>query len=148
MASNTLEPGVAEGLPSQTSARRRDWPVIIGWVLSALVGLLLIVGAVMTLANPAAMMEGFQKYGYPASTLVPIAIVELVCAVLYLIPSTSVLGAILLAAYFGGAVSTHVRAAEGFVPAVVAGVLAWIALYLREPRLRALTPLRRRAGAK
>jgi hypothetical protein len=148
MASNTLEPGVAAGLPNQTSARRRDWPHLIGWVLSALVGLLLIVGAVMTLANPSAMTEGFQKYGYPASTLVPIAIVELVCALLYLVPSTSVLGALLLTAYFGGAVSTHVRVSEGFIPAVVVAVVAWVALYLREPRLRALVPLRRPASAK
>jgi xanthine/uracil permease len=148
MASNTLEPGVAEGLPNQTSARRRDWNVLIGWVLSGLVGLLLLVGISTILVNRATVAEGFQKYGYPASTLVPIVVVELVCAVLYLVPPTSVLGAILLTAYFGGAVATHVRVSEGFFPPILVAVVAWLGLYLREPRLRALTPLRRPAGAK
>jgi len=72
--------------------------------------------------------------------------VLLVCTVLYLIPLTSVLGAILLTGYLGGAVATHVRAGEGLfslVFPIIFGVLIWLGLYLRDDRLRALVPLRR-----
>ena len=68
---------------------------------------------------------------------------EVICVVLYAIRETSVLGAILIAAYLGGAVATHVRVSEPFFAPIVLGVLAWVGLYLREPRLRDLAPLRR-----
>ena len=71
-----------------------------------------------------------------------IIIVEVVCAVIYAIPQTSILGAILLTGYLGGAVSTHVRAGEPFFLALIVGVLVWLGLYLRDERLRALVPLR------
>jgi xanthine/uracil permease len=61
----------------------------------------------------------------------------------YVIPQTSVLGAILLTGYLGGAVATHVRIDDNFVPPIVMGVLVWLGLFLRDPRLRALIPLRR-----
>lgn len=147
MASSTVHAGAAAGLSISTRGRGRAWGLWIGWALSVLVALLLVMGGAMGLAHPPAVLEGFQKYGYPSSAIVPVALAELSCAVLYLIPQTSVLGAILLTGYLGGAVSTHVRASEGFVPAVVVGVVAWFALFLREPRLRALTPLRGDAGS-
>jgi hypothetical protein len=71
-----------------------------------------------------------------------IIIVEIACAVLYAIPRTSVLGAILLTGYLGGATSTHVRAGEPFYLAVGTGIVVWLGLYLRDERLRALIPLR------
>ncbi len=75
-----------------------------------------------------------------------IGIVELACMILYLIPVTSILGAILLAGYLGGAVATHVKMGDGpdgFGPALILGVLLWLGLFLREPRLRTLIPFKR-----
>ena len=88
-------------------------------------------------------MEGFVRLGYPESLTLGIGIVELACAVVYVIPQTSVLGAILLTGYLGGATATHVRIGEPFFMPIVLGVLIWGGLFLREDRLRALLPLRR-----
>jgi hypothetical protein len=75
--------------------------------------------------------------------VVPLGIVLLICTVVYAIPNTSVLGAILLTGYLGGATATHVRVGQPFWFPVMIGVLLWAALFLREERLRALIPLRR-----
>ena len=79
------------------------------------------------------------------STIVPIGVLLLVGVTLYVIPRTSLLGAIYLAAYLGGAVATHVRIDDGynFISPIVGGVLVWSALWLRDARIRALAPLRR-----
>jgi hypothetical protein len=82
-------------------------------------------------------------HGYPAGVALPLFIVELVCVLLYAIPRTAVLGAILLTGYLGGAVATHVRVGEPWFLPVIFGVLVWLGIYLREPRLRELAPLRR-----
>jgi hypothetical protein len=74
--------------------------------------------------------------------LVPIGLLELLCAVLYLVPQTALLGAVLLTGYLGGAVATHLRIGEPFVLPLVLGVLIWAGLWLRDPRLRGLLPLR------
>ena len=74
--------------------------------------------------------------------LVPLGVVVLVSVALYLFPRTAVLGAILLTGWLGGAVNTHVRAGEPWFMAAIVGALVWLALYLRDPRLRALVPLR------
>jgi DoxX-like protein len=116
-----------------------------GYAVSALPVLMLLASAIMKLARPAFVVEGFVKHGYPESMLVGLGIVELSCTILYLIPRTSVLGAILLTGYLGGATATHVRVAEfsqAFLGPVPFGVLLWLGLYLRDPRLRALIPLR------
>ncbi len=79
----------------------------------------------------------------PASLITPIGIIELACLTLYLIPRTSVLGAILLTGYLGGATVTHLRVGDpAFVGAVVAGIFVWGGLFFREPRVRALIPFR------
>ena len=81
--------------------------------------------------------------GYPESVSVPITIALLVSTVLYAIPRTSVFGAILLTGYLGGAIATHVRMGEtAFAIPLVVAILAWLGLYLRDVRLRALLPLR------
>ena len=121
------------------------WSVWLGRVLSALPVLLLLFSAVLKLRGPAEVVQVFTgKFGYPQQTLTPLGIVELSCAVLYAIPQTAFLGAVLVTGYLGGAVATHVRISdpEWFGPAVL-GVLAWVGLYLRDPRLRELLPLRR-----
>jgi hypothetical protein len=113
-----------------------------GRILSALAVLLFAFTAMFSLLKPAAAMQGFAHYGYPESAFFPIAIAELACLILYAIPRTSVLGAILLTGYLGGATATHVRVGEPPIVAIIVGVVVWLGLYLRDPRLRALVPLR------
>jgi len=93
--------------------------------------------------HPPQVVQGFTgQFGYPERVLLPLAIVELSCALLYAIPRTSVLGAILVTGYLGGAIATHVRVSDpSFVSPLVLGVIAWAGLYLRDARLRALLPL-------
>lgn len=113
-----------------------------GRILSALPVLMLIFSAVMKFVMPPDAAKGFEHLGYPVSLAFALGIVELTCTLLYVIPRTSVLGAILLAAYLGGATATHVRVGEPFYLPILLGVLVWAGLYLRDPRLRALLPLR------
>jgi hypothetical protein len=115
-----------------------------GWVISLLPMPLLFMSAWFKLSSAPPALEGFVKYGYAAPVLFPIGIVEVLCTVLYLIPRTAVLGAILLTGYLGGAASTHVRAGEPFIIPILLGVLLWGGLYLRDERVRALLPLRSR----
>src|SRR5262245_36105768 len=119
--------------------------VWLGRVVSWLPALLLMVDGVAKLFKPAPVIEGTVRLGYAESAIIPLGIVLIVCTILYLIPVTSVLGAILLTGYLGGAVATHVRFPEGAFPIVfpiVFGVLLWLGLYLRDARVRALLPLR------
>ena len=116
--------------------------VWIGRILSALPVLLLLFSAVAKFMKPAPVIEGFQKLGYPNHTILPIGVTELLCTVLYVIPQTSVLGAILLTAYLGGATATHVRVGDPFFGPIVMAMVAWLGLFLRDSRLRALLPLR------
>ncbi len=116
-----------------------------GWIVSVLPSLFLLMDAVMKLVKPEFVVKATVQLGYPESVIVGIGIVLLACTVVYLIPRTSVLGAILLTGYLGGAVASHVRAGDGLfavVFPVVFGVLLWGGLVLRDGRLRALLPLR------
>jgi hypothetical protein len=97
----------------------------------------------MKLSHSPEIVEGFGKYGYSESVILPLGIVELSCVILYAIPQTAVLGAILATGYLGGAVATHVAADEPFVAPIVFGILLWSGLGLRDARLRALLPLRK-----
>lgn len=114
-----------------------------GWIISILPVLALLMSGVMKFLQPPEAVEGFEHLGWPLDLAVPLGVVELVCALLYLIPRTTMLGAVLLTGYLGGAIATHVRIGEQFVAPVVLGVLIWLGLFLRDPRLRALLPLRR-----
>ena len=117
---------------------------ITGWILSAIPILMMgVLGAFILIFKREMAMEGTTKYGYPSSSVVPIMIVEIICVILYAIPRTGVLGAILLTGYLGGAVATHVRASEPWFMPVIFGVILWLGLYLRDPRVRELTPLRK-----
>jgi DoxX-like family len=118
-----------------------------GRIMSALPALFLLVDAIGKLVKPAPVVEGTVQLGYPESVLLGLGIVLLTCIVLYVIPQTAILGAILLTGYLGGAVATHVRVGSPLIthilfPVYVA-VLVWGGLYLRDERLRALIPLRR-----
>lgn len=123
-------------------AKKRGGMFWAGWVLTVLVSLMLAMGGVMNVTRAPVAAEGLTKYGYPPGVLVPLGVVVLACVALYLIPRTAVLGAVLLTGYLGGAVNTHVRAGEPWFLAVIFGVLVWLALYLRDARIRALVPLR------
>ena len=127
----------------QTSVSRTNlW---IGRIVGGLPALFLLVDGAMKLVKPAVVVEATTGLGYPESTIVPIGLVLIICTILYLIPPTAVLGAILLTGYLGGAVATHVRAGEpvfSIVFAIVFGMLLWLGLYLTDARLRALIPLR------
>lgn len=116
-----------------------------GRIIGALPALFLLMDAVMKFFKPPMVVEATVKLGYPESTIIGMGIALLVSTILYMIPRTAVLGAILLTGYLGGAVATHVRMGEGAFPVlfpVFFGVLLWLGLYLRDERLRTLIPLR------
>ena len=116
-----------------------------GRILSILPALFLLLDGAMKLVKPAPVVEATVQMGFSEAVILPLGIVLLVCTVLYLIPATAVLGAVLLTGYLGGAVATHVRAGDGPFPVlfpVVFGALLWGGLVLRDPRLRSLVPWR------
>lgn len=115
-----------------------------GRVLSGLVVLMMLFSASMKLSHAPQFVEQWVgKFGFVEGSLTGIGLLEIACAVVYVIPRTAVLGAILLAGYLGGAVCAHVRIGDpGAVTPLILGIFAWGGLYLREPRLRALLPLR------
>jgi hypothetical protein len=88
--------------------------------------------------------QGFAHLGLPLSMRLPLALLELACVAVYLIPATAVLGAILLAGYVGGTIVTHWRVGDVVIVQILLGLLVWLGVYLREPRLRSLLPLRTR----
>jgi hypothetical protein len=111
--------------------------------MSVLPMLMLVMSAFMKFVKPASVVEGFAHMGLPINLALGLGIVELGCTVLYAIPQTSVLGAILLTGYLGGATCATLRVGDMFIPPVILGVLVWGGLFLRDPRIRALIPLRR-----
>ena len=124
------------------------WMLRTGWLLSfGPVAVLLSSAWVRATHHPYAVAEIVAGYGYPESAIVPIVIAECALVVLYLVPQTSVLAAIVMTGYLGGAVATHLRIADtarAAIPLVV-GMLAWGGLYLRDSRIRQLVPFRRSA---
>ena len=114
-----------------------------GRVLSTLPVLMLIMSGAMKLSGSPQVVEFFVgKFGYPQGTLLWIGVLELVCTVLYVVPRTAVLGAILLTGYLGGAIATHVRVGDAFFGPLGLGILVWAGLYLRDERIRGLIPFR------
>jgi hypothetical protein len=116
--------------------------VWIGRVLSALASALFLFSAFMKLKGGEELTQGMEHLGLPESMVKPLAVLELSCVALYLIPPTAVLGAILLAGYLGGAICTHWRVGDPFYTQIALGVVLWFGLWLREPRLKVLLPLR------
>jgi hypothetical protein len=113
-----------------------------GRIISALPVLMLLFSAAMKLAKPPAVIEGMAHLGYPENLAFGIGVLEVICTIVYLIPQTSILGAILLTGYLGGATASHVRVGDPYFATVILGVLLWLGLYMRDERLRALVPLR------
>jgi len=113
-----------------------------GRVISGLVGFAFLASAVGKFVGGSGLEEGFAHLGLPMEMQYPLAILELVVAILYLVPSTTVLGAILLTGYIGGAICTHWRVGDVFIIQIVLGVLIWVGIFLRDRRLWALMPVR------
>ena len=125
------------------ASKKRVWT---GRIISALVVLFLLFDSAIKLMKLPPAVEGTARLGYPVTLVLPIGLVLLICVVIYVIPSTSVVGAILLTGYLGGAVASNVRIGNplfGYVlfPVYVA-VLLWTGLLLRDDRLGELVPLR------
>jgi hypothetical protein len=114
-----------------------------GRILIGLVFLFMLFDGGIKVLRLAPAVEGTTRLGYPASVVVPIGLVALVSAFLYALPSTSILGAVLLTGFLGGATATQVRVQDPwFYFPVVIGVLVWVGPFLLDERLRALIPLR------
>lgn len=126
--------------PPTTSSPAMLWT---GRVISTLPVLLLLLSGVMKLVKAAPVVDGFPKFGYSLDLALGIGIVEIICTVLYVIPQTAVLGAILLTGYLGGATATHLRVGDPYFGPIVIGMLVWLGIFLRDPRLRALIPFRK-----
>lgn len=117
-----------------------------GRVVSALPVLMLLMSALMKYQMPDEAKKSFANLGYSQNLAMALGIVEVACVIVYVIPQTSVLGAILLTGYLGGATASHVRVGDPFYIPIVVGVLVWMGLYLRDARLRALVPWKRKLG--
>ena len=130
------------GTHTVPGSRKRLWA---GRVISALPALFLLVDGAMKLVKPQVVVETTVDLGFAESVILPLGIVLVVCTILYLIPQTAVLGAVLLTGYLGGAVATQVRAERelfAILFPVALGTLLWGGLVLRDDRLRTLIPQR------
>lgn len=117
------------------------WMVIFGWLISLVPAALLLFsayGKVVGFEPP----PGTPDPGWDKEAMFGLVIIEVVAAVLYLLPYSAMLGAVLMTGYLGGAIATHVRIGDGFAIPVVAGVLVWLGLALRDARLRNMLPIR------
>jgi hypothetical protein len=121
------------------------WKVRTGYALSGVVALFLLSDASMKLMQIPIVLETTAQLGWPIGSVRPLGVLLLLVTVLYVFPGTSMLGAILLTGYLGGAVATHVRLQSPLFShtlfGVYLGIVAWAGLYLRDPRLRSLLPL-------
>jgi hypothetical protein len=135
---------VQSDIPGSSISSSSLWA---GRILSGLAALFMIFDGVIHVLKISPVVEGFAQLGFPLSVAVPLGIVEVVCVALYLYPRTSVLGAILLTGYLGGAIATQVRVAAPLLSTtlfpVYIALLVWGGLYLRDDRVRAMIPLRR-----
>ena len=130
--------------PSSKTENSKPAMFWTGWIITGLLSALFTFSAsakIFGLGGEEAA-KGLEKSGLPADQMIGLGIVELLCVVIYIIPRTSVLGAILLAGYMGGAICTHWRIGEPYWFQFLIGVLVWLGIYLREPRLRKILPLR------
>jgi DoxX-like family len=121
------------------------WTTWTGRLVSVVPVFILLSSARWKLTHNAWYVAEWGRIGYATGAINGIGIVQLVCVALYLIPRTAVLGTVLLTGYLGGAIASYVRIGEPYpvlVPLTTC-LLAWLGIYLREPRLRALLPLRR-----
>jgi hypothetical protein len=135
-------------IKTPTALKRRLWT---GYAMSAVAASFLLFDSVIKLVKIAPVVESFEKLGYPHTIAREIGALELACLVLYVVPRTATLGALLLTGFLGGAIATHVRVGDPLFSHVLfpvyVGVLLWVGLCLRDDRPRALlsTPVKPRA---
>ena len=125
-------------MPTESSAGSLFW---MGWVVTGLVTVFLVFDGGTKVLRVIPVMEACARFGLGAGTVVAVGLVLLVCTTLYAVPRTTVLGAILLTGFLGGAVATHVRAGSSLFETVFTigcGALAWIGIVLREPQVWSL----------
>ena len=119
---------------------------VAGYILTALVALFLAFDTTLKVLGLPAAVQGTMNLGYPAQSVIWIGTIQLICLVLYLVPRTTVLGAVLLTGYLGGAVASQVRVEAPLFSHVLfpiyTAALMWGGVYLRETRLRAVVPVR------
>lgn len=131
--------------PTSTSSTRsrKPWTFWAGWLLTIPPVALLLFSASMKLSGSPEAAKGFEHLGWSMDKALTLAVLEITSTLLFLIPQTAVLGAVLLTGYMGGAIATHLRLGEPVIIQTAIGVVVWLALFVREPRLRALLPFRR-----
>lgn len=125
------------------SLQSHSWQSKTGIILTGLISVPFVMSAVMKFKGGPEMAEGWKHFGWPEESQMMLGILEIMSVLFYMIPKTTVLGAILLTGYLGGAIATHLRLGEAVPQQVVFGVVIWGALYLRDERLRQLLPFRK-----
>ena len=117
-----------------------------GRIISGFITVFMIFDGVIHILKPAPVVEAFAKLNFPLRFAIPLAVIELFCLLLYAIPRTAILGAILLTGYYGGAVAIQLPTGNSLFGEILFpvyfGILLWAGIYLRDERLRALIPLR------
>jgi hypothetical protein len=132
---------MSEAVHDAPVSTKRLW---MGRIISAMPALLLLFSGTAKLLKVPAVIDGMAHYGYPEHLILYVGILEIGCTIVYLIPQTAMLGAILMTGYLGGATATNVRVGDpSVIGPVLAGVFVWTGLYLRDGRLSALIPTRR-----
>lgn len=114
------------------------WP---GRIFTGLAALMTLASGMAKLAGAPVMLNGLIHAGFPRTAIIPIAILELTCTVLFLIPRTAGLGVLLLTGFFGGATVTHIVSHENFAAPLIGGLLVWAAAFFRLPEFVKLLPL-------
>lgn len=117
--------------------------ILIGRILSVIPVFILSFSAFMKITKSEELMKGLEHQGIPETLVTTILVLEILSLVLYAIPQTSLVGAILITGYMGGAIMTHLRVGDGVMIQVLIPIIAWLGLYLRDERLKNLLPLRK-----
>lgn len=119
------------------------WMSVTGWVLTIISTLFLFFSAAGKFLKPEGIEANVLPLGWKLDQLTSLGIVEVAVALLYVFPRTSVFGAALVTAYLGGATATHARIGDPFFFPIILGIIVWLGIYLREPRLWPLSPIRK-----
>jgi hypothetical protein len=122
------------------TSKRDIWA---GRILAGIVNMILVSSSIAKISGVPKMVDGLTHAGIPQAAILPIAVLELLCLLLYWIPRTTLLGTFLLTGYFGGATVTHIIAGENILPPLIVGLIIWAGAYFRIPELQDLLPLRK-----
>jgi hypothetical protein len=140
---SAAQPAVQVATQPGSASKKSLWT---GRIFSGLVTAFLLFDAGIHLMKPAPVVEGFAKLGFPIRLAIPLGIIELVCILFYVVPRTTILGAILLTGYLGGALAIQLPTGNSLFGEILfpvyTGVIVWGGIYLRDDRLRTLIPLR------